>query len=148
MAEVLGIIAGGMSIGQLAGQILVTSIKIKQLFDKIKDGPEVISELIERIKFMVSYLGDFDNDSLLSGLPLMSPTYARLMATRQQCQHTLLEMQAIVDDLNSKLQDSRRSKRRLAAVKVVLKAGILAKYERRLSHAVQLLGLAQQSYMM
>lgn len=48
MAEVLGVLASGISVGTLAAQIVNSVTKLKSYWDEIKEAPEDIKLLIER----------------------------------------------------------------------------------------------------
>ena len=62
MAEVFGLIASGVSIGALAGQIASSVVKLKSYLDRIRDVPEDISILINEIEDLHFLLSDIEDD--------------------------------------------------------------------------------------
>lgn len=65
----------------------------------------------------------------------------------ERCRHAQRCMQALVDDLAAEIASSRRRRRVLAGVKVVLKKEVLEGYERRLGAALGFLNAAVQMQM-
>jgi len=51
MAEILSIVASGISVTQLAGQILTAGIKIKAFLDEVSDAPETLGFLVAQIDY-------------------------------------------------------------------------------------------------
>ncbi|KAK3951214.1 hypothetical protein QBC32DRAFT_168094 [Pseudoneurospora amorphoporcata] len=64
----------------------------------------------------------------------------------QHCKRVCKELENPVRDLAVDIESSRKRKRLMGKVAVVLKKDTLAKYEMRLQNAVQLLTLAHQAY--
>jgi hypothetical protein len=147
MAEILSVVASGVSVAQLAGQILKVGIKIKGFLDEISDAPEMLSFLVCQIEILAPVLCELDNMSQFS--PAISGSLrGSIQAAIAQCEKALAYLESLSVDLSAQIQASRGLKRRLLAAKVPLKKDELMRHERRLSMSVQLLSLAQQTYMM
>jgi hypothetical protein len=49
MAEVIGIVASGISIAQIAGQVASSIVKIKNFWDQVKAAPDDINHLLREV---------------------------------------------------------------------------------------------------
>lgn len=62
MAEIFGLVAGGVSIGALAWQIASSVVKLKSFLDQVRDLPEDIALLVDEIDDLYSLLSDIEAD--------------------------------------------------------------------------------------
>lgn len=146
MAEILGVVASGISVAQLAGQIIATGIKVKGFLDEISDAPETLSFLVGQIQVLAPVLCEFDDvhHSMVASESLKGSLQAAVL----QCQKALEHLESLSAELHTQIQTSTGFRQKLRTAKVLLKKEQLLKHERRLSMAVQLLALAQQTYML
>lgn len=147
MAEVVGIVASGIAISQAAGMILKTSIKIMGLLQHVRDTPEDIYLLLRKIEFLTTILNESNNDRP-GGLPVPAALNGALHAAALQCQMASDELSVLALELADEIGRARGLKRGLVAVKVAMRRDSLMVHGKRLSHAVEMLQLAQMSYMM
>ncbi|XXH06018.1 hypothetical protein Hte_012463 [Hypoxylon texense] len=147
MAEALGIAASGIAVAQLTSQVGGAVLKLKQLWDEVKDVPEDIADLMEQIDCLDPVLWETENNFNQGGLP--SIVWDRLASKRTTtyCRKALHNLTQMVDELSLQINNSKGSRRKIAAVKVLLKKDLLKKLEKRLENAVRMLTLAQQSYL-
>lgn len=155
MAEVLGLVASGISVAQVAGSIVTTSLKVKGLLDEIKDAPETLENMLDQIDLLTPILCEATADSHevagTSPLPLPATSHLQqaLQKTLAACQTAGEQLQLLATDLMSQINVAHGGVRRMRAiVKVVLKKSTLARYEARLQKIIQLLTLAQNTYIM
>jgi hypothetical protein len=64
MAEVIDVVASGISIGTLAAQIALSITKLKSYCDELQGAPEDIASLIDEISDLYLLLADIENDQL------------------------------------------------------------------------------------
>lgn len=151
MAEILGLVASGLSIAQIAGSIVKTSVKVKALLDEVKDAPETLRDMLEYIDLLTPILCEatVGGANGASTIPPVSPASSHLQHALTACQKAGEQLEILAGDLMSQIDAARgRVKRKRAIVKVVLKKGTLAQHEKRLERAIRLLQVAQGTYTM
>lgn len=152
MAEVVGIVSSGIAIAQLAASIGKVAIKLNGLWGEVQDVPDTIQYIMNHLKI----LGEIVKEMETTGNNTSSPhggvnnqphqlQYPSPLAI-PHCQLACKDLENLVRDLSVDIESSRRRKRLMGKVAVVLKKDTLAKYELRLRDAVQLLALAHQIY--
>lgn len=147
MAEVLGVVASGISIAQLAGQILATGLKLRCLFHEIRDAPESFEFLLGQIQIIAAALHELTIDDAAE-FGISSALHGSLRTATDQCQKAADQLSCTIKDLSAELQTPRRFRRRLVAAKFVLKKDSITRFEHRLYAAVQCLTLTQQLYIL
>ncbi|KAE8452633.1 hypothetical protein EG329_013892 [Mollisiaceae sp. DMI_Dod_QoI] len=118
MAEI-GLIASGMGIASLGIQIGSGIIKLKQLWDDVKDAPEEIQYLLDEIETLSQVLSAVDDNE---GLPQSAAKSLEL------CSKGATLLKSILDDL----QASVGKRKRLGGLKSVLKKGTVDRLRERL----------------
>jgi hypothetical protein len=140
MAEVIGVVASGISIAQLAGQVTACTLKLKAYWDEIKEAPTEIKYLVREIDALSLILSQIE-DGYTSGENVY------LQHSLELCRDGAEELKRLVDEMETKLSlGGGRWKRKVGAAKVVLKKEEMKRLKGRLESAVRLLGLAHQSY--
>lgn len=147
MAEALGIAASGITVAQLSSQVGGAVLKLKQLWDEVKDVPEDIADLMEQIDCLDPVLWETENNFNQGALPSIVWDELASKKTTMYCRKALHNLTQMVDELNHQINNSNKYCRKMAAIKVLIKKDILKKLERRLENAVKMLTLAQQSYL-
>lgn len=155
MAEVLGLVASGISVAQVAGSIVTSSLKIKALLDEVRDAPESLESMLSHIELLTPILCEATagGDEIAGASPLPLPATSHLQQALQRtlaaCQTAGEELELLATDMMSQINEGRGGvRRKRAIVKVVLKKGTLARYEARLQKTIQLLTVAQNAYIM
>jgi hypothetical protein len=144
MAGVLSVVTSGISLAQIVGQVLSAGLKIKELLDEVREAPKAIQELIQQIEVLAPILHDIDSFQS-QGLPFLQSSNDSLRAAVLQCQMSLNQLTDVLNELSAQIESCRGPRRKMVAVKVVLKKDLLTRYEKHLLLAVQSLSLAQQS---
>lgn len=147
MAEVLGIAASGVALAQVAGQIMTTSIAIKRLFDDVRELPENLRTLLDQINILTPVLVEASCGATGS-FAVPSALDVALGTAATHCSQALDQLTVLATELSEQIAQSRGLKRRLIAIKIALRKDLVAKHEKRLSNAVQLLSIAQQTYLL
>ena len=142
MAEVLGVVASGISIAGLAIQIASSVQQILDFWASMKSAPSDIQILLEELNLLAEILStvdcDTDNDKT-------SPRQNSTLKAAQYCRNAASCIDAVVKDLSDGFA-MPRGRRHWTAVKAVLKDNKMAKCLQRLERAKTMLSLAQQCY--
>ena len=145
MAEVLGVVAGGMGIGSLANQIVGSVQQILDLWSSIKDAPENVQSLLEELNLLGNLLSKMSGDGDEAEEQSLSLRQATTEVTRY-CQLAPDSIDGVLKHLASEMTSNKRRIRQWAAVKVTVKGKRLEKSLARLERAKSLLTLAYQCY--
>jgi len=141
MAELIGVVASGISIVQLAGQIAESAITLKQYWDQIKDAPSEISNLLGEIESFELILRGIGDDQM--GISQFRPINPSMQQTLNLCNRAAEQLKSLVDDLSRKLEGKRGWKKTLTSIKVVLRKEDIKSLKKRLKYAISLMHMAQ-----
>ena len=143
MAEVLGVVAGGISIVSFAIQIASSVQQILDFWASMKGAPQNVQNLLEELDLLAEILsmvngniGIIDNDET-------SPRHIATLKAARYCQSAAKCIDAVVKDLSDGFA-MPRGRRHWTAVKAVLKDKKMSECFRRLERAKTMLSLAQQ----
>ena len=146
MAEVIGVVASGISIGTLATGITSSIVKLKSYWDQVQDAPDDIHDLIEELEILSHLLADIEDDQRqnpMSSLILDSTSTSRCL---QYCKQGADRLKELTDNLSTDLDAFSKLKRKRASAKVVLKRSQIDRYKARTERAIRLLSLSHQLY--
>lgn len=144
MAEVVGIVGSAVGIAQLAGIIITAGTKISGILKDMDGIPDEISDRLEQLHVLslsLQHSEGMDNTTKNASFLIMHNA-------RQHCQTCLSRLSRMLETLTDRLQTARGAKRKLVLARHILGKDELAKIERRLSHSVELLTIANQMYLM
>ena len=142
MAEVVGVVASVVTTTGIANSI----VKLKTLWDQIRDAPEDIGDLIEKLSILGSIIDGIEDNlwrGPASGLILDSNS---MFTCLQHCKKCADHLKDLVDHLSADLGVSDQFKNKRASAKVVLKKAQLERHKAKLERAISLLTLFQQLY--
>lgn len=145
MAEVLGIVASGIAVGQLASEVTSSIIKLKGYWDQVKDAPGEIQQLlleIDSLNLILSHIEQNQDRAELSGLSQNICVEQSLKLCKQGAE----ELSCLVSELAVKIDGKTGWKRKAGASKVVLRREEVKTLKRRMKNAIRLLSLAYQCY--
>ncbi|KAK8108828.1 hypothetical protein PG984_014629 [Apiospora sp. TS-2023a] len=137
MAEFLGSVASGFSIAQVAGSVVKTGLKIRNLLKDIKNVPEELQRLQVQLNCIDSIgqqLADIGDNPVELNEALQLATH--------QCEEAASSLRTLVDDLSSHIERKRNRGR----IWAVLHKEDLARHEKQLSETLNILMLAHQMY--
>ena len=143
MAEVLGAVASGIAVGQLAGQVASSIIKLKHYWDQVKDASEEIRHLMLEIDSLNLILGHIGDDVSVS-----NPYFDKLCVEQslKLCREGAVELNILVTELAEKVDGKRGMKKKWGGAKVVLRKEDIKKLKKRMKTAISLLSLAYQCH--
>ena len=145
MAEIVGTVASGISIGTLVLGVTSSIVKLKSYLDQVHDAPNDIKDLIEELEDLGFILADMEDQQryTTSCVILDSTSISRSL---QQCKRGLDHLKDTTVALSADLDASSRLRRKWGSAKVVLKKAQLDRYRVKLERAITLLNLSHQSY--
>ncbi|KUJ15826.1 uncharacterized protein LY89DRAFT_97080 [Mollisia scopiformis] len=144
MAEVLGVVASGIAVGQIAGQITGSIIKLKGYWSQIKEAPAEISHLFREIESFTVMLQHMQDDrSQQSNLPSSIHNIC-IQRSLDLCQECATELAGLVHDLAIKVQGKNGWRKKVGSTKVVLRKEDIKILKRRLKTAMGMLSLSYQ----
>lgn len=149
MAEIVGLVASGISITTLAVQIANSLAKLKSYWTDIIEAPEDILFLIEELDGLYSLLADIDKHQQRN--PMSStvlPKGTSISRCQEHCRRAASQLKEITDDLSADINTLHRLRKRWASAKIVFKKDTIKKYKSRLKSAIRLLSLSYQCYTM
>jgi hypothetical protein len=144
MAEAIAVVASGVSIAQLAGQVAASTAKLKGYWKLVKQAPSDIEHLVGEIDSLSLLMTSTQNNqgALSWGL---DDSY--LQHCLKRCEEGSKELRLVVEDLERLLEANGKWKRKVGAAKVVFRKDDIKRLKKRLESAVRLLQLAQVCYM-
>jgi hypothetical protein len=145
MAEVLGIIASGIAVGQLAGSITSNIVKLKEYWDQVKDVTGEIRQLLLEIDSLNLILSHIEQDQNRAGPSDISQNIC-FEQSLNLCKQGTEELSGLVSELAVKIDGKKGWRRKAGASKLVLKREEIKKLKRRMKNAIRLLSLAYQCH--
>ena len=148
MAEILGIVASGIAVAQVATTLGSAVARLKALWQEVRDVSERIADLMEQIDCLDPAL--WEAERFLSENEMPAELWTDISARRstEYCRKALEKLTTLADDLSARINSSKSLTRKIGRFRAVLKKDTLNMLESRLESAVRLLQLAQQGYIM
>jgi hypothetical protein len=140
MAEVLGVVASGISIASIAIQIGDSAFKLKEFWDTVKEAPEEIKYLIDEIETLSLILSDIGNSEQQGDLTLVGRESAK--KSLEFCQKGSAILEGVVKELDEKIAKGKR----IGGIKAALKKNVTERLRDRLRSAQFMLMLSNQTY--
>ncbi|TGO63262.1 hypothetical protein BCON_0014g00510 [Botryotinia convoluta] len=145
MGELLGVVASGIAVAQLAGAIVGSTQKIYSFYSEMKDAPKKLGDLLVEIELLGEVLVDFydQNSTPTTGQSKIVPKVLK------HCKTVMKNLDKILNVLEDSLnKDGGMIKRQWRTLKVVLKEKTLEELTERLERAKLLLILAVNCHSM
>ncbi|TGO64447.1 hypothetical protein BCON_0007g00970 [Botryotinia convoluta] len=141
MAEILGTVASGISVAQLAGNLASSIIKLKSYWDQIRDAPDDIGFLVREIHTHHLILRSIlESQAKIASTGRPSNTF--LENSLKLCEDSSNELNELVKALGKEINSSNKWRSKLGATKVVLKNDQLKRLKKRMKNASRLMNLA------
>ena len=140
MAEILGVVASGIAVGQAAATITGSLLKLKELWSQVRDIPDDLTHLVHEIEIAYLVLAESKEQEQLVDYHMRSRS---LEMALQLTDDAAQELIALVDDLRIRVKESQGWKKKLTAAKAVFAWDQIKRYMSRLKRCLRLLTLAQ-----
>jgi ElaB/YqjD/DUF883 family membrane-anchored ribosome-binding protein len=147
MAEVLGTVASGIAIAQLAGAIVSSTRKIYIFWKDMKDAPKHIGGLLVEIELLGEVLVEhYTSNRQENGIYHHS---AILQKIYLHCETAIKDLDEVLETLDKGLKKSgSKAKKIWYNFRVAMKGSVLEDLMERLERAKLMLNLASQCHMM
>ncbi|KAF7948098.1 uncharacterized protein EAE97_003509 [Botrytis byssoidea] len=141
MAEVLGTVASGIGVAQLAGNLASSIIKLKGYWDEIQDAPNDISFLAREIDSHHLILRSIlESQANITSSGRASDMF--LEHSLKLCEDSSNELNELVKALGKEMNSSNKWRSKLGATKVVLKNDQLKRLKKRMKNASKVMNTA------
>ena len=146
MAEIVGVVASGVTIGTIAAQITSSVVKLRSYWDQVQNAPEDIQDMIYEVEALNELLAVVEGSVVRESSP--SPLFDPHSLSRclQHCKIAATRLVELNKSLERDLQATSQLKRRWASTKVVMKREKIERHEAKLDRAIRLLSFAYQLY--
>lgn len=136
MAEGLSLAASVIAVADLTGKTIALTIKLKALWEEVKDVPVTLLEKAEHLQHLEELLDLAEQDAAENYTPAaVQNAINRARAAKNDVRNT-------IDAYTEELANRRRYRRRLAAAKFVIQKDDLRTVEQKLDRALELYKLA------
>ncbi|CAM1507443.1 Fc.00g070840.m01.CDS01 [Cosmosporella sp. VM-42] len=146
MAEVLGIISSAITVAQVAGHIGPKMIALKRLWDEVRDIPETIDYQMKQLELLCPVIDEMENEFLQARNAIKNDSVAK--RSFELCRQAVAELESLIERLQLQISSARKSKKRIAKLRVTLKQHLVDEHQRKLDYALRLLGMSHQTYLM
>ena len=146
MAEIIGVVASGIAVGQLVGQVGNSLMKIRDFWERMGDAPGDLKTSLLEIEALYLVLTSISEEQQNS---ISSPGRAQdrsMERTVTLCHDAMDELTKLVRELDLTLKGSSRLKRKIATVRATLKKSQIERFKARLNSAILLLSLCCQCH--
>ncbi|KAH8819424.1 hypothetical protein F5884DRAFT_848747 [Xylogone sp. PMI_703] len=140
MAEIVGVVASGIAIGQVIASITASLIKLKQLWGEIRDVPDDLMNLVNEIEVICLILAESEDQEQLSPYAASSRSFGMAL---QLTNNAAQELKSLVADLQTRIIQSKRWRNKIAVTKAILERDQINRLQSRLNSCIRLLTLAQ-----
>jgi hypothetical protein len=150
MAEVLGVVASGIAVVDAAGNIGSGIIKLRRLWNEVKDVPDTINSLMQHLELLAVVMEEMEamHQSHTGNATLRPFNSQGMQLSMMRCREAMATLEGLITKLTKHVDSERRSRRAKAKLKVALGKDDLNQCQGRLSDVVQLLQLAQSCFQM
>jgi len=142
MAEILAVVASGMSVASLSIQVASSVNKLKYFCDRVKDTPSEVHDTLDDIETLSIVIDEIEAIAR-SGGHLPESLYAALLRSARRCLEASNALRSIVSEIEAALQKHKLR----GAVKGALKKTKLDEIRQRLESAKMTCVLAGQSHL-
>jgi hypothetical protein len=148
MGEILGIVASGIAVAQLAQATGSVVLKLKQLWNEIENTGNTIQDLMDQIDCLDPALWEAERTFNQNILPSQVWDDTAAKNSARYCRIALQKLTGIVTDLSAEIDSAKRHQKSIGIMKVILKRKQLGAIENRLANAVRILHVAQSGCLM
>lgn len=136
MAEGLGLAASVIAVADLAGKTIPLTIKLKALWEEVKDVPVTLIEKAEYLQHLEELLGLAEQDAAENSTP------TAIWNAINRARAAKNDVQSTIDAYTEELANRRQFRRKIAAAKIVIQRDNLRTVEQKLDRALELYKLA------
>ncbi|KAF5542207.1 hypothetical protein FPHYL_11598 [Fusarium phyllophilum] len=145
MAEILGLASSIITIVEVAGKLGTNTIRLKRLWDEVQDVPASIQRCIEQLEILAPAIEEMDHEFEKTRTMIRNDSAAKRSL---ECSRKAVEtLDTLVRDMETQISVAKTTRRLVAQLKVRIKRDVIEDHQQRLTSALQLLSLSQQTYL-
>ncbi|KAG4256137.1 hypothetical protein FPRO03_05085 [Fusarium proliferatum] len=145
MAEILGLASSIITIVEVAGKLGTNTIRLKRLWDEVQDVPASIQRCIEQLEILAPAIEEMDHEFEETRNMIQNDSAAK--RSLEYSRKAVETLDTLVRDMETQISAAKASKRLVAQLKVRIKRDVIEDHQLRLTSALQLLSLSQQTYL-
>ncbi|RYC87691.1 hypothetical protein BFJ63_vAg9413 [Fusarium oxysporum f. sp. narcissi] len=145
MAEILGLASSIITIVEVAGKLGTNTIRLKRLWDEVQDVPVSIQRCIEQLEILAPAIDEMESE--FEKTRNMIQNDAATKRSLEYSRKAVRTLDTLVRDMEFQISAARTSRRLVAQLKVRIKKDVIEDHKQRLTLALQLLSLSQQTYL-
>ncbi|KAM5341531.1 hypothetical protein ACJ41O_014562 [Fusarium nematophilum] len=146
MAEVLGLVSSVITVVQVAGKLGTSAFKLKRLWDEVHDVPASIRRCLEELELLAPALEDIDTEFQRTRHIVQQDRAAQ--RSLEYARKAMEKLEGMAEDMQKQIESARKHKKFLVQLKVRLKKDMIDEQQQQLQHALRLLSMSQNTYMM
>jgi hypothetical protein len=146
MAEVVAVVASGISIVQIAAQVADSIVSIKKYWDQVKAAPDDIKHLLREMEAMSIMLHHIRDDITQNTLPDLVFDDSCVRQSFELCRDGAAELEQLAKDLAETIDGKSGLRKKISAARALTKKDDIKRLKQRLKNAIRLLSLAYQCY--
>ncbi|KAG7118008.1 hypothetical protein HYQ44_020232 [Verticillium longisporum] len=144
MAEIVGLVASSIALAEVVGKVGGGILKLKRMWDEVKDVPESIQDLFKRLDLILRMVARIARD-IETGATVFEDMEA-VESCILCCQQVISDEATMMNDLIVQIDATKRVRRVRDMVRVALKRDVLERHEKKLEGMIQILILADSEY--
>ncbi|KAF4953114.1 hypothetical protein FGADI_6264 [Fusarium gaditjirri] len=145
MAEILGLASSIITIVEVAGKLGTNTIRLKRLWDEVQDVPASIRRCIEQLEILAPAMEEMDYEFEKTRNMVRNDSAAK--RSLEYSRKAVETLDTLVRDMETQISTAKTSRRLVAQLKVRIKLDVIEDHQQRLTSALQLLSLSQQTYL-
>ncbi|KAF5711531.1 hypothetical protein FMUND_8926 [Fusarium mundagurra] len=145
MAEILGLASSIITIVEVAGKLGTNTIRLKRLWDEVQDVPASIQRCIEQLEILAPAIEEMDHEFEKTRNMVQNDSAAK--RSLEYSRKAVETLDTLVRDMETQISAAKTSRRLVAQLKVRIKRDVIEDHQHRLTSALQLLSLSQQTYL-
>ncbi|KAF5653627.1 hypothetical protein F25303_2171 [Fusarium sp. NRRL 25303] len=145
MAEILGLASSIITIVEVAGKLGTNTIRLKRLWDEVQDVPASIQRCIEQLEILAPAIEEMDHEFEKTRNMIQNDSAAK--RSLEYSRKAVETLDTLVRDMETQISATNTSRRLVAQLKVRIKRDVIEDHQLRLTSALQLLSLSQQTYL-
>ncbi|KAG5795992.1 hypothetical protein H9Q69_004940 [Fusarium xylarioides] len=145
MAEILGLASSIITIVEVAGKLGTNTIRLKRLWDEVQDVPASIQRCIEQLEILAPAIEEMDHEFERTRTMIRNDSAAK--RSLEYSRKAVETLDTLVRDMESQISVAKTTRRLVAQLKVRIKRDVIEDHQQRLTSALQLLFLSQQTYL-
>ncbi|RBQ75081.1 hypothetical protein FVER53590_25063 [Fusarium verticillioides] len=145
MAEILGLASSIITIVEVAGKLGTNTIRLKRLWDEVQDVPASIQRCIEQLEILAPAIEEMDHEFEKTRNMIRNDSAAK--RSLEYSRKAVETLDTLIRDMEAQINAEKASRRLIVQLKVRIKRDVIEDHQHRLTSALQLLSLSQQTYL-